>query len=116
MNSSPLVLIEETEFILNNYFEEFAFIEANYPEQFAKCWKEIKTEKRKDNQKRTMDLKNETEKAIQEKRAQDKNSRKIKKIGKPLMRAIDKPPVKKVEVKKKTLTEDQVAEIKYIGL
>jgi len=116
MNSNSLALIEETEFILNNYFEEFKFIEDKYPEQFAKCWKEIKTEKRKDNQKRQMDLKNETEKAIQEKRAQDKNARKIRKIGKPLMQAINKPPVKKVEVKKKTLTEDQAAEIKYIGL
>lgn len=32
------------------------------------------------------------------------------------MRAIEKPPVKKPQVQKKVLTEDQIAEIKYIGL
>ena len=32
------------------------------------------------------------------------------------MRAIHKPPVKKVEVKKKELTEDQVDEMNYLGL
>jgi len=63
-----------------------------------------------------MEQKITTEKAIQEKRALEKNARKIKKIGKPMMRAIAKPPVKKVEVKKKELTEDQLNEVKYIGL
>lgn len=42
--------------------------------------------------------------------------KKTKKIGKPLMRAIYKKPVEKVEIKKQELTEDQKNEIKYIGL
>ena len=56
-------------------------------------------------------MKADTEKEIQEKRAQEKNARKIKKIGKPLMQASEKPKVKKIEVKKKKLTEEQEAEL-----
>ena len=33
-----------------------------------------------------------------------------------MMRQIDKPKVKKVEIKKKSLTCEQIDEIKYIGL
>jgi hypothetical protein len=33
-----------------------------------------------------------------------------------MMRAIAKPPVKKVEVKKKVLTDDQLDEIKFLGM
>jgi hypothetical protein len=58
-----------------------------------------------------MQMKADTEKEIQEKRAQEKNARKIKKIGKPLMQASEKPKVKKIEVKKKKLTEEQEAEL-----
>jgi len=46
----------------------------------------------------------------------EKNARQVKKIGKPLMRQIRKPLVKKVEVKKKVLTQEQENELKYIGL
>ena len=64
INSSDLVLVEETEFILNNYFEEFEFIEKLFPQEFHATWKEIKDEKRKDNQKKLMAQKLQTEKAI----------------------------------------------------
>jgi hypothetical protein len=40
----------------------------------------------------------------------------VKKIGKPMMCASYKPPMKKLEVKKKVLTEEQENEIKYIGM
>ena len=58
-----------------------------------------------------MQQKVETEKEIQETRAREKNARKIKKIGKPMMMASEKPSLKKIEVKKKELTEDQEAEL-----
>ena len=55
-------------------------------------------------------------KAIQQKRQKEKEGKKVKKIGKPLMRKIDAPAVKKVEVKKKQLTEDQMDTLNYLGL
>jgi len=75
-----------------------------FKDVFSKTWIEIKRRKRVDNQKRLQKEREQTEKAIQEQRAQEKNARQVKKIGKPLMRQIDKPKVKKVEIKKKSLT------------
>ena len=115
-NSSSLTLIEETEYILNKFFDEFKFIEAMFPSEFQVTSKEIRTQKRKLIREET---KKEVEfkvKAIQEKRQKEKEGKKVKKIGKPLMRKIDAPAVKKVEVKKKQLTVDQMDTLNYLGL
>lgn len=54
-NSNSLALIEETEDILLKYFEEFQFIEEKFPAEFSSTWKDIKTRKRTENQKKLMD-------------------------------------------------------------
>lgn len=59
-----MAIIEESEFILNKYFEEFEFIEEFFPKQFKDAWGEIKREKRIKNQKILMQQKVETEKEI----------------------------------------------------
>ena len=61
-----MALIEETEFILNKYFDEFNFIENNplFKLDFSKTWIDIKTRKRKDNQKFQMERKAENDKRI----------------------------------------------------
>ena len=53
-----------------------------------------------------MDRKLENEKRLQEIRAEEKKKRNVVKVGKPIMQQREKPPVKKVEVKKKVLTDD----------
>ena len=105
LNSTDLALIEETEFILNNYFEEFEFIEKTEDGKFAhifqNTWKEIKRQKRVDNQKIQTKVREQNEKAIAEQRAFEKNARHVKKFGKPMMRAIAKPPVKRLRLKRR---------------
>lgn len=53
---------------------------------------------------------------IAKKRQEDKNNKNIKKVGKPAMRRIHAKRVKKVEVKKKTLTEEEEDTLNYLGI
>lgn len=53
---------------------------------------------------------------IAKKRQQDKDNKKIKKIGKPMMNRVYAPPVKKLEVKKKVLTEEEEDTLNYLGI
>jgi hypothetical protein len=53
---------------------------------------------------------------IAQKRQQDKDNKQIKKVGKPMMKRIYAPPVKKLEVKKKVLTEEEEDTLNYLGI
>jgi len=47
-NASSLTLIEETEYILNKYLDEFKYIEEKFPKEFQATSKDIRTKKRKE--------------------------------------------------------------------
>ena len=115
-NSSPLSLIEDTENILNKFLEEFSLIESSFHEEFYNTSKEIKVQKRKLN--REENKKIETQKALEQakKREEDKKNKNIKKVGKPAMKRMYAPPVKKLEVKKKVLTEEEEDTLNYLGI
>jgi hypothetical protein len=115
-NSTSLSLVEDTENILNKYLEEFEFIEHHFPALFKETATLIKKEKRKANMEINLIKEKERIQAIAEKRQQDKDNKKIVKVGKPLMKRIYAPPVKKLEVKKRQLTEEEEDTLNYLGI
>ena len=60
-NSTALTLIEESEYILNKFLDEFKYIESHYQTEFLKAAKDIRTTKRKEIREET---KRETEKLL----------------------------------------------------
>jgi len=53
---------------------------------------------------------------IAQQRQDAKNNRNVKKVGKPAMKRIYAPPVKKLEVKKKVRTEEEEDLLNYLGI
>lgn len=115
-NTSTLILVEDCEFILNKFLEEFHYIESLFPNEFVEVSKKIKTEKRKQNQEEWKKKEQKRLKEIQQQRQEEKNKRQVKKIGKPAMRRIEAPRIKKEEVKKVVQTEEQKDMMNYLGL
>ena len=60
-NATSLTLIEESEYILNKFLDEFKYIESHYQAEFLKAAKDIRTTKRKEIREET---KRETEKLL----------------------------------------------------
>lgn len=113
-NSSLLQLIEETEFALNRYNEEFEYIQ-NYTKDgvqvfkahFDKSAKDLKKTKIGNYRDSNKKMEEQKLREIQLQRQREKEMKNFKKIGKPHMTRIYAKPVKKKEEKKQTLTEEQ---------
>ena len=113
-----LPMIEDTENILNNMIEEFNLIQNDpkFGDIFFREQREIQNIKRAEKQEKK---KGDLEKARLEQariRQEQKDNKKIKKIGKPLMVRLEAQKVKKQEVKKKVRTEEEEMYFKYMGL
>lgn len=106
-------MLNEIECLLNNYLEMFAEYEIEDPKLLVKSERLIKNENRNQNKKNMHER--EAADAMAKKIARDleQENRVIKKTGKPLMKTLWKPPVKKVEVKKKMYTQDEEDMITY---
>jgi len=115
-NSDPLTLIEDTENILNKFFEEFEFMEQVFGDEFNETSTRIKKAKRTKNREDNKRNEDERLRIIAEKRQQDKQNKDIKKFGKKLMPRQNVPKRKDVEVKKVTLTEEEQDTLDYLGM
>ena len=102
ISQETLPMLNEIEWILNNYLEIFQQFEADDPELYVSVQKKITADLRLRN--RLINIEKE-QKANEEKKAQrdrEQNSRVIKKIGKPAMKKMWAKPLKKEEVKKQS--------------
>lgn len=84
-NSSCLGLIEETENILNKFYEDFNFIKEHFPIEYKQCAKDLKTDVRNDFREKNEKLQDQLRKEQADLRQQLKDAKKVKKVGKPLM-------------------------------
>jgi len=107
LNTDPLTLVEDTENIINKFMEEFDFIEKNFEQDFKDVSKIIKSEQRKKVREESTKFEMMRVMEIARKRQEDKDNKQIKKVGKPMMKRIYAPPVKKLEVKRKVFTEEE---------
>jgi hypothetical protein len=106
-------MLNEIECLLNNHLESFAEYETEDSKLFESVQKQIKQQNR--TRARNENAEREAADAQAKKIARDKEqeNRVIKKTGKPLMKTTWKPPVKKVEVKKKMYTQEEEDMITY---
>lgn len=115
---SPLSLVEETENILNKYFEEFNLLmnSKRLSAKFMRSAKELRKDKKKENIEQTLKMEEQIRKKIGEEKQREKAMKQIKKIGKPLMKREWAPPVQKVKEKVIKRNADEEAYFKYLGL
>lgn len=117
-NYSTLSLIEETENILNKYFEEFNLLQSSkqFQEKFYRTVKTMKQEKKKKHIEQVIKMEDQMRKEIGEQRMKEKAMKEVKKIGKPLMKREYAPPVHKVKEKVIKRGPMEEAYFKYLGL
>lgn len=115
---SPLSLVEETENILNKYFEEFNLLmnSKRLSAKFTRIAKDLRKEKKSENIEQTLKMEEQLRKKIGEEKQREKAMKQIKKIGKPLMKREWAPPVQKVKEKVIKRNADEEAYFKYLGL
>lgn len=117
-NYSTLYLIEETENILNKYFEEFSLVQGSkkYQEKFNRTSRQMKQEKKREHREKTILEEEKARKELGELRQKEKASKQVKKIGKPIMKREYAPPVQKVKEKVIKRGPLEEAYFTYLGL
>lgn len=123
-NSSLLQLIEETEYALNRFNEEFEFIQNYKGSDGNQPFKTHFDRAAKDLKKSKIGIYRDTNKKMEEaklrefqlQRQKEKENKNFKKIGKPNMTRIYAKPVEKKKEKKQNITEEQQDMIDYLGM
>ena len=118
-NSSLLQLIEETEYALNRYNEEFEYIQNKGPQFKQHFDREARTLKKK-----KIGIYRDTNKKMEEaklrefqlQRQKEKENKNFKKIGKPNMTTVWRKPVDKKKEKVHTITDEQQDMLDYLGM
>lgn len=113
-NSSVLPLLNELEKVIDTYLFDFKEAESATKDIVQNEATIIKKTLRAENRDKARAEESKLNKEKQNKKQQEKDSKVVVKVGKPTMNRSKKPAVKKQEVKKKILSEEELDLRKYL--
>lgn len=113
-NSSVLPLLNELEKVIDTYLFDFREAESTTKDIVQNEATIIKKTLRAENRDKARAEESKFNKDKQNKKQQEKDSKVVVKVGKPSMNRSKKPAVKKQEVKKKILSEEELDLRKYL--
>lgn len=117
-NHSTISLIEDAENILNKFFEEFHILSEHkeFQKKFNTAQKNLRTIKKDKHMKQKNIQAEIMRKQMGEQRQKEKEMKQVKKVGKPIMKRVWAPSVKRDDVKVSKRSEQEEDYYKYMGM